>query len=157
MSKVSIESSIKKANGFTYILLIYYNESCDIVVGRLGHVKINKGYYIYIGSAKKNINSRLNRHLSAKKNKFWHIDYVLSNPFPFLIVNIWTSQELIECQISKELFKSNYCYLVKKGFEVDNHLWGIYGIKQTELTGKEGIKQLEEIAKRMLMVNPQYG
>lgn len=47
--------------------------------------------------------------------------------------------------------------LVKKGFEVDNHLWGIYGIKQTELTGKEGIKQLEEIAKRMLMVNPQYG
>ncbi|MDD2352530.1 MAG: GIY-YIG nuclease family protein [Atribacterota bacterium] len=116
MSKVSIESYIKKANGFTYILLIYYNESCDIVVGRLGHVKINKGYYIYIGSAKKNINSRLNRHLSAKKNKFWHIDYVLSNPFPFLIVNIWTSQELIECQISKELFKSNYCYLVKKGF-----------------------------------------
>ena len=37
------------------------------------------GNYIYTGSAKKNIDARIERHKSRDKKMHWHIDFLLNN------------------------------------------------------------------------------
>lgn len=60
-----------------YILLIFVEREVNKVVGKLGVMKFNSGYYAYVGSAKLNFEHRIKRHLSKKKKLFWHIDYLL--------------------------------------------------------------------------------
>ncbi|OYT40997.1 MAG: hypothetical protein B6U89_00365 [Desulfurococcales archaeon ex4484_58] len=55
----------------------------DIVVEtRSRKFRINRGFYIYVGSARGpgGLRARINRHLRREKKLFWHIDYLLSNP-----------------------------------------------------------------------------
>ncbi len=62
-----------------YLLLIEVKKNIFIKVGKLGKIKFNKGKYIYVGSAQKNLEKRIKRHFKKNKNKFWHIDYLLAN------------------------------------------------------------------------------
>ncbi len=53
-----------------------------LTVGRLGSHLFRKGFYVYVGSAQRNLMHRLRRHLSEQPNskKFhWHIDYLLEH------------------------------------------------------------------------------
>ena len=61
----------------TYLLRIYLKKSRSIKIGKLGTFSFKKGHYIYVGSAKKHIEKRIQRHRRKKKRKFWHIDYLL--------------------------------------------------------------------------------
>ena len=61
----------------TYILFIYLDKKQDIAIGRLGDFHFSKGSYTYVGSGKKNLNKRIERHLRKRKKIFWHIDYLL--------------------------------------------------------------------------------
>ena len=63
----------------TYCLLIKIEKPSNIKVGKLGLISFRRGYYVYVGSALNNLEKRINRHLKAKKKKFWHIDYLLEN------------------------------------------------------------------------------
>ncbi|MCJ7841927.1 GIY-YIG nuclease family protein [Lederbergia sp. NSJ-179] len=47
-----------------------------VTIGKLGGFHFSKGYYIYVGSAKRNIQARVNRHIQMEKKKRWHIDYL---------------------------------------------------------------------------------
>ncbi|KUK50223.1 MAG: hypothetical protein XD76_1570 [candidate division TA06 bacterium 32_111] len=116
MSKYLTGSTIREVVGSTYILIIYIDNPFSVMVGKLGFISFNRGYYLYIGSAKKSLRTRLLRHLSRIKKKFWHIDYVLSDPNPSLIVDIMISPKACECTISQKLYKNSTCKLVKKGF-----------------------------------------
>lgn len=49
-----------------------------ITVGKLGRFVFPEGEYIYTGSAQKNIEARVRRHLSQTKRLRWHIDYLLA-------------------------------------------------------------------------------
>lgn len=49
-------------------------------VGRFGSLLLQSGYYVYTGSARKNLVSRVARHLSSEKKMHWHIDYLLAHP-----------------------------------------------------------------------------
>jgi Uri superfamily endonuclease len=60
-----------------YLLLININKNIDITIGRLNKIRFSKNKYIYVGSAQKNLEQRIKRHF--RKNKFWHIDYLLVN------------------------------------------------------------------------------
>jgi sugar fermentation stimulation protein A len=51
-------------------------EPKDIAIGRLGTIHFLPGYYVYIGSALKNLASRIQRHLALTKKIHWHIDYL---------------------------------------------------------------------------------
>ena len=62
-----------------YILFIKIKKKCKEKIGSLGVIEFTPGYYLYIGSGKKNLMERLKRHLRMKKRNFWHIDYLLSN------------------------------------------------------------------------------
>ena len=61
----------------TYLLHITLRKPRYIKIGKLGSFTFQKGNYIYVGSAKKNMEKRIARHFKRIKKKFWHIDYLL--------------------------------------------------------------------------------
>ena len=85
----------------SYSLIIKLKKVSVISVGKLGIYKFPKGQYIYTGSAKKNLEARINRHLLQYKNLHWHIDYLLANESTN-IINVERSK-LHECDLNKSI------------------------------------------------------
>ena len=63
-------------DGGVYIIIMRLEKARDIAVGSLGPRHFKKGYYLYVGSARKNLQARMDRHRRQGKNLFWHIDYL---------------------------------------------------------------------------------
>jgi Uri superfamily endonuclease len=61
-------------------LLIEVAEPVRVAVGRLGEFEFPAGLYCYTGSAVRNFEARVRRHLSPVKKMHWHIDYLLAAP-----------------------------------------------------------------------------
>ncbi len=69
------------AQGFrTYQLRIHVARPLRIAIGRLGEFDFPAGRYVYTGSAKRNFEARIARHLRREKTLRWHIDYLLIAP-----------------------------------------------------------------------------
>lgn len=64
----------------TYQLLIEVATPVRVCIGRLGTFDFSAGLYIYTGSALRNFEARVRRHLSTEKKMHWHIDYLLAAP-----------------------------------------------------------------------------
>jgi Uri superfamily endonuclease len=67
----------------------------------LGSFDFPKGKYVYTGSAKKNMDHRIKRHLSKEKKLHWHIDYFLADK-NVEIFDVKKS-EISECILNKKL------------------------------------------------------
>ena len=94
----------------SYQLLIKVTKDIDLKVGKLGRFFFPVGSYVYTGSAKTNIDKRIERHLSKEKKLHWHIDYLLNND-AVKIIDIKKS-EMIECSLNKK----TYGTIIIKGF-----------------------------------------
>ncbi|MGQ9535403.1 MAG: GIY-YIG nuclease family protein [bacterium] len=101
-------------NDCTYALIIFNKKNKRIHIGGLGILNFARGFYLYLGSAKKNITSRLKRHLSNDKKKFWHIDYFLGTE-GVQIREIWTSSENKECQMAQSFLETGYACIKRFG------------------------------------------
>jgi len=67
----------------TYQLLIEIARPLRATIGRsgrLGMCAFSAGRYIYTGSARRNFEARIARHLRHEKTLHWHIDYLLAAP-----------------------------------------------------------------------------
>ena len=131
---------IKKSEA-TYILVINVSEDLKIRVGRLGEVFFKYGDYLYIGSARGCLETRLQRHLRKEKRIFWHIDYLLENQ-KVKILQIWTIDKKMECQTAEVLYQDPITEIIKKGFASSDckcltHLFFIKDKKKTEKILKE--------------------
>jgi len=86
----------------TYILLIAVERALTLDVGRLGAMTFPPGYYLYVGSALRNLGHRLARHLRREKRVHWHIDVLLGQA---RIVEIWSrpGSERLECACARAL------------------------------------------------------
>ncbi len=62
-----------------YLLLVYLPFTSKIRVGALGEIEFEEGYYVYVGSAQKNLKRRIERHARKEKKNKWHIDYLLEH------------------------------------------------------------------------------
>jgi Uri superfamily endonuclease len=62
-----------------YLLLVNLQKNMTIEVGKRGKIKFNAGYYVYVGSALRGIEQRVQRHLRTEKKRHWHIDYLLEH------------------------------------------------------------------------------
>jgi len=62
-----------------YYLVIRVLNNVNIKVGAVGYIYFKKGDYVYVGSAQNNLEKRVSRHLTKRKKKRWHIDYLTSN------------------------------------------------------------------------------
>lgn len=62
----------------TYQLHIAVARLRILTIGQLGLFRFPAGCYVYTGSARRNLISRVRRHLSQDKKLRWHIDYLLA-------------------------------------------------------------------------------
>ncbi|GHV95862.1 hypothetical protein AGMMS50293_21820 [Spirochaetia bacterium] len=64
-------------NAGSYLVVLEIAEAAEIAAGSLGTIAFKAGWYVYAGSALKNLTQRLNRHLrKVRKAKHWHLDYL---------------------------------------------------------------------------------
>jgi Uri superfamily endonuclease len=85
----------------TYQLLIEVTRPVSANVGRLGRCDFPAGRYVYTGSATRNLEARIARHLSAEKKLHWHIDYLLTQ-VGVNVVGVRRYGE-IECDINRAM------------------------------------------------------
>ena len=97
----------------SYVLFLKVRRNIKVTVGRLGKIKFSKGYYLYVGSAKRGIESRLNRHILKDKNLFWHVDYLLKSPYT-VIDEVWVAQGKKECSVAS-LLKEHFDFVERFG------------------------------------------
>lgn len=64
----------------TYQLVIRLAQPLRLQIGRFGEFDFPAGDYVYTGSAKRNFEARVARHLRRDKRLRWHIDYLLAAP-----------------------------------------------------------------------------
>jgi len=89
-----------------YVLVLELPQSCSITIGKKGPINFQAGFYLYVGRAKKNLTSRLKRHLTQRKNQHWHIDYFLDKVD---VRSVWVkslknnSDEKEECRLAEKL------------------------------------------------------
>jgi sugar fermentation stimulation protein A len=86
----------------SYILVLHLREEKTIGVGRQGRVRFPKGYYLYVGSARRNLSQRIARHQRLRKTPFWHIDDLRAHTDRPLAIPIRTEDDL-ECDLAKAL------------------------------------------------------
>ena len=77
-----------------YLYVIRIADDTDIAIGSKGIMHFPRGYYVYTGSAKKNLAARLARHSRKRKKFHWHIDYLRQEADVIAAIPIRTSQDL---------------------------------------------------------------
>jgi len=85
-----------------YLLLLELKTDKRISVGRLGEILFKKGFYVYIGSAIRNLYKRLDRHKRREKRFRWHIDYLRKYADHLRVIPILTPEK-IECELAQNL------------------------------------------------------
>ena len=60
----------------SYILMIHIPRDVTARVGSLGERYFPAGYYLYVGTAKRGLTKRMERHLRKRTTAHWHIDYL---------------------------------------------------------------------------------
>jgi sugar fermentation stimulation protein A len=88
----------------SYILILRLPAGRKLDIGRLGRIEFKAGYYLYAGSAQKNLTQRLERHKRERKKLFWHIDYLRAYAEVHLALPIRASAPL-ECELAGALKK----------------------------------------------------
>ena len=106
-------TSATKDSGL-YQLVITLKEKRLITVGRHGRFCFPAGYYVYTGSGKRGLESRIARHLRKQKKARWHIDYLLR--FARVLEVRRYRQGQGECELSKEVGSLTGSRIVVRGF-----------------------------------------
>jgi len=86
----------------SYILILRVPRRRTLSIGKLGRVPFRAGYYLYTGSALKNLTQRLERHRRERKKLFWYIDYLRVHAEFHLALPIRGSDPL-ECKLADAL------------------------------------------------------
>ncbi|MGM0470859.1 MAG: GIY-YIG nuclease family protein [Bacillota bacterium] len=95
----------KELDSGIYNLIIKLDSDQQIEVGSLGKLEFKSGYYIYTGTAQRNLTARIERHQSNDKKLHWHIDYLLQ--FGEVIdVALWSGSKELECQLHQFLLNN---------------------------------------------------
>ncbi|MFA9555894.1 DUF123 domain-containing protein [Evansella sp. AB-rgal1] len=109
-----------------YVIMMNLLEDRHVAIGKLGSFLFHKGTYIYVGSAKKNIQARVKRHINKEKpTRRWHIDFFSSNTS--VIGFITFPHHKGECQLKDFIQKQFHGTVVAKGLgssdcSCDSHL-----------------------------------
>lgn len=64
----------------SYQLLIEVARASSVPIGRFGLCHFPAGFYLYTGSARRNLEARIARHQTPTKKLRWHIDWLLTAP-----------------------------------------------------------------------------
>ncbi len=112
------EREKKIPNTGAYCLIMSLDKDVRMGVGKLGEFNFPKGYYVYVGSAMKNLKQRVARHFRDNKKLKWHIDYFLENA-SLLRAFVYPSRRRLESKIAKifeDEVKSGRANIIVKKF-----------------------------------------
>ena len=98
----------------TYVLVIEVPTQGTVSVGRIGMTHIPQGLYLYVGSAKRGLEKRIQRHVARSKKCHWHIDYILAWEGA-RIREVWTKSVKEECATAAAVARMHETHVVKKG------------------------------------------
>ena len=73
-----MKNKLPSSNAGLYFLLVKLPSPIQLTI-RKKEYSLPAGYYIYTGSAQRNLSQRLRRHSSRHKKMHWHIDYLLEH------------------------------------------------------------------------------
>jgi Uri superfamily endonuclease len=67
-----------RARPGTYVLVLFSPHKGSIEVGQLGQMPLERGFYVYVGSARGpgGLRARLAHHQKVSPRPHWHIDYL---------------------------------------------------------------------------------
>ncbi|NIR86672.1 GIY-YIG nuclease family protein [Candidatus Bathyarchaeota archaeon] len=94
----------------TYTLIVFLSKEARLNVGKLGIQRFPAGYHTYTGSAlgtgASSLKQRVARHLQKRKQKFWHIDFLLDheNATVTAVIAAQTDRKA-ECNINRSVKK----------------------------------------------------
>jgi sugar fermentation stimulation protein A len=83
----------------SYLLILKLEKTKQIEIGRLDSVQFREGYYLYVGSAMRNLSARIARHCRKRKKLHWHIDFLGQEADEVVPLPIRSSQRQ-ECEIA---------------------------------------------------------
>jgi len=94
----------------TYTLIVFLSEEARWKVGKLGIQRFPAGYYTYTGSAlgrgASSLKQRVTRHMQKRKQKFWHIDFLLAHENATVTAVIASQADRkAECNINRSVKK----------------------------------------------------
>lgn len=90
------------ADSGCYFIILKLEEDSEIEIGSLQKIGFKRGYYLYVGSAKRNLAKRMARHGRVRKKKHWHLDYLRERAEFIKALPIRTSKG-IECELAQAL------------------------------------------------------
>ena len=85
-----------------YMVVLRVEEDQYINIGSMGEIFFREGFYIYVGSARKNLRARIERHKRKRKRLHWHIDYLLHSAQVVTTIPVRTAEDL-ECELAKKI------------------------------------------------------
>ena len=91
-------------NSGIYLAIFHLPRPQVITVGRLVRFTFQSGYYLYVGSAQRNLEARLARHARRHKTLRWQIDY-LSVKAKFVGALMIGGPKSLECKLAALLAK----------------------------------------------------
>lgn len=119
----------------TYALVIHVEAPTTITVGALGTIQFPEGYYTYIGSARSDNFSRVDRHKRTdtgdNDTQHWHIDYLLSSPYVTL-EEIFKSHSIKESDLAESIQLNEIDDFGSSDTDCTSHLK--YSLSKEELT-----------------------
>ena len=92
---------LAKNNGGIYLLVLTV-QARRIRVGGLGEIYFDSGFYVYVGSAARNLRQRISRHLRKRKKTHWHIDYLALQAAKIRGYPIFSFRDL-ECELARDV------------------------------------------------------
>ena len=104
-----------KCKYFTYAFVFRVQNHFSCTIGKLGTHRILSGFYVYVGSARKGIMNRLQRHVRKNKKVRWHIDYLTTSeqchPYGAMLLSKYS-----ECDLNKKVSLIPGAKITIKGF-----------------------------------------
>lgn len=87
-----------------YMVILKLRRNRRLPIGGLGEILFRQGYYLYVGSAMKNLAKRIQRHQRKRKRHFWHIDYLREHAEFCTALPVRASTRL-ECDMAKRMME----------------------------------------------------
>jgi len=102
-------------NQGAYLLVLYNPETNIFEIGALGRIRFQRGYYVYAGSAQKNLDQRIKRHRRKNKTIRWHIDYII--PSKMSIIKIYKIRIIVrkETELAEKMLMISDDHIVAFG------------------------------------------
>jgi len=106
------------SNKGIYILELLATENFSIFAKKFIGITFPPGYYYYIGSAQKNLKSRIERHKRKTKIVHWHIDHITTHKSLRIVDTLifLEAEKKVEAEIANHFIENFDAQIIVNGF-----------------------------------------